>query len=256
MGPQRSARRSVLVRHAVSQSLAALLFLLASFSAPADAATIVAPNANAGTEAGANSTAPFNQAFRYQQVYLASEFGTGAVSITDLAFRPDVIQTNPFTANLANVVVRLSTTSITPQAFPIAFDDNIGADELEVFSGPLGFSSAPSGSPAGFDLVIPFAAPFDYDPAAGNLLVEILNTSAWSVSPSPEIGFLDLYFQAVVDPAARVGRAFAFSPTATQAAAAGVGGLVTQFSVVPEPTTALLLGLGLAVFGCRRRPVS
>src|SRR5262249_43746765 len=53
------------------------------------------------------------------------------------------------------------------------FDDNIGAHFMKVFDGSVNLSSSGTGSPLPFDVVIDVANTFNYDPALGDLLVDI-----------------------------------------------------------------------------------
>jgi hypothetical protein len=81
-----------------------------------------------------------------------------------------------FRATLADVQINLSTTSVADDALSLTFADNVGADDTVVFSSPLPLQSRSRGSnPKNFDIVINLTTPFFYDPAMGNLLLDVRN---------------------------------------------------------------------------------
>jgi hypothetical protein len=140
------------------------------------------------------------------------------------------------------------------------FADNIQGAQTTVFSGGITFHSTPTGSPHDFDVVIPLTTSYLYDPSQGNLLMEIVNQSAWTVTPGSEFGFLDLAFSPFAPiPTARIfANGSASSPTATVANGnAPNQGLVTEFldnvSAVPEPASFGLLLFGVGAMVRRRR---
>ena len=103
-------------------------------------------------------------------------------------------------------------------------------------SGPLTLSSA--NVPLIFDILIPFSTPFFYDPAEGNLLLEVKNFSGNLTSAN--LGLWDATFS-FSDAVSRL--------KSSQSANDIIGaqdtlGLVTQFGLIPEPNSACLLGLG------------
>jgi hypothetical protein len=119
------------------------------------------------------------QAGRSQQVYAASEFPPHAILITELRFRPNM-DGWAFSASIANLEVRLSTTSKSPRELELEFARNTGSDETLVYSGVLNISSAfkgPDEGPKEFDIFLPLKTPFTYDPSRGNLLLDIRNHS-------------------------------------------------------------------------------
>ena len=147
----------------------------------AQADTLVAPNnlAAADYPFGAGTLAAAN--YRSQQVYGAQHFPPGiALIITELRFRPDYQHGKAFSTTITNIQVRLSTTAKNPDGLSSTFASNVGADEVVVFSGALSMSSQFIGPPTGpknFDMVIPLTTPFLYNPAGGNLLLDIRNIS-------------------------------------------------------------------------------
>ena len=157
--------------------------------------TVVVPNSNADLGANGSFKPPFNCAgfgadasIRYQQIYLASQIGQAGM-IDKISFRLNSVfefsGDNGFDAQYPNAVVQLSTTSKVPvdaEGDPLSnnFDENIGPDVKTVFSGNLRLS-APNcfrdiptiGIPCPFDVMIPLQEMFMYDPADGNLLLDI-----------------------------------------------------------------------------------
>ena len=108
--------------------------------------------------------------------------------------------------------------------------------------GPLVISSGGAGSP----VYIGFDSPFFYNPADGNLLLEILNLRPTCCPGVPQLnaGPLDAY-AVLGDPISRV---YAFDANALTGAADTLG-LTTFFVVtpVPEPSTWALAALGAGV---------
>lgn len=147
---------------------------------PLTAATIVAPNAGAFTNGDTNNGFPFNidnfpasitagSGQRYQQVFASSQFQSGAIEISGVRFRldDDPRLGLPFSTTIPAVQIALSTTAKPVGGLSATFGDNIGSNNLTVFSGPLSWSDA-----NGFASIL-FALPFLYDPAAGNLLMDV-----------------------------------------------------------------------------------
>jgi hypothetical protein len=112
---------------------------------------------------------------RYQQVFGSSDFTdiiSGiAFSISEIRFRP--LNLPQFsTAVLPDIQVNLSTTRRTVDGLSSVFAENVGLDETVVFArGALRFES----SAVSFPYVITFLHPFIYDPADGNLLLDVRN---------------------------------------------------------------------------------
>jgi len=69
-----------------------------------------------------------------------------------------------------------STTTRSVAGLSATFAENIGADNTLVLSGTLNWATGNVPGPGNtlqFDMVFPFTTPFLYDPAAGNLLLDI-----------------------------------------------------------------------------------
>ena len=207
--------------------------------------SIVIPNVLANTEG--NSSIRFNPNLRFQQVHAAAEFSSpgGPVSITRIAFRPD----GQFGFAFAGAInpylqVNLSTTGRAPDGLSATFANNIGADEIVAYSGSITFSSGftgPAGGPKDFDVIINLARPFIYNPAAGNLLMDVRSVGALF---GPSGFFTDLQISSS-DGVSRVEGRIDSSTGGSNSEA-----IVTHFTYsptpVPEPATIVLLSAGLA----------
>src|SRR4029450_11694734 len=95
--------------------------------------------------------------------------------LTQFAWRPD---TTPGPSGPRSLTLRIyaSTTSHSIAGLSTTFAENLGADNTLVFSGTLIWATANLPGPGDtrqFDIVFPFTTPFLYDPAAGNLLLDL-----------------------------------------------------------------------------------
>jgi hypothetical protein len=171
-------------------------------------------------------------ATEYQQVYNGSQFGPGVFAINSLTFFNGFFAS---TLSDGTYTVSVSTTSAAINGLSTNMASNIGADNETIFSGTL-----PSTLAAGAPLTFTLATPFDYNPANGNLLVDmqisgVTNDSvAGFYSQSGDFGNLS---SRMVNGSAAPGTSY---------------GLVTQFTftgaAVPEPSTLALATIAL-VFG-------
>ena len=236
--------------------LGALLFLGAINPAHAIEPTVVLPNSAGTTEGDSNNSYPFDlgqaglTSQRYQQLYAGSQFGGGGL-ITQIVFRPDAFAGHAFTSTLPDIQIDLAYTSAPDDGLSTTFANNITAGDTVVFArGSLTLSSAFTGPPNGpkdFDIIITLTTPFHYNPANGNLLMDVRNFGGGSTCS----------FDAVFTPADGVSRVFSLTGVNATTGSTDTLGLVTGFNIVPEPGTAMLVAGGgtlLALFGgCRRR---
>ncbi len=187
--------------------------------------------------------------WRGQEVHPPTAFqaiGDGPWTITGLAWRPDVSVNEAISTNW-ELDLYLSTTTKPIDGLTATFADNYGASgATRVFSGTVQLATdgvhKGTGLPHDFDYPIEFDTPYVYDPQAGNLLVE------W-VSPT-DIANAWIW----VDADDQIG-SFTFDPAmdATEARFGGPGLFITEFTVIPEPTS-WLLGLVGALLALRRGP--
>ena len=160
----------------------AVMFVLCGFSVlKADAQPIVVPNANESVEGDSNNGFPFNAdvPIRYQQVYSSSQI-PACGRITQISFRNNNGE-NGDSITYPNILIQLSTTSVTPETLSTTFADNIGSNVTTVYSGELSFSTPDCNSgPCPFNNTIVLQAPFVYSPGSGNLLLDVTVPTAES----------------------------------------------------------------------------
>ncbi len=222
-------------------------------------ADIVVPTAQALVEGNGNNAFPFNitlfgsSSQRYQQVYRASEF-PGPFLITDLEFRPDASFGAAFSSTLPSIRIDFCTTPLAPDGLSATFATNCASNDTIVFGGPAGapltLSSSftgPAGGPKAFDIVILLTTPYLYNPASGNLLLDVRNFGGGSTTQ----------FDAESTVGDSVSRVYG-APVGSTSGSTDSLGLVTRFSgapllVVPEPGTLALVGIAAAGLAWRRR---
>ena len=163
-------------------------FLLVAACATAFGDILVVPNSQTNTPGNAPIKLG-NKAQRIQEVVGGGQFN-GPIVITGIHLRSAVGQ-GPASSNNPSAKITLSTT----QAFPntnngrtlpsLTYANNVGPDATTVYNGVLSLSSPGCNgpNPCPFDMAIPFAAPFSYDPNKGRLLVDVVS-SAPSATPT------------------------------------------------------------------------
>jgi len=230
------------------------------------AITIITPNGQASVEGTANNSFPFNLGNdpgevpsgtqRYQQVYAASDFAAlmaGGEFITQIAFRPDTVFGGAFSSVLPGIRIDLSTVPTVPDALSATFANNVGANDTIVYGGATGAALAlsssftgPAGGPKDFDIIINLTSPFFYNPAMGNLLLDVRNFGGGTTTVFDAVDISG-------DPVSRV----TTMPSGVGSATADLAdslGLITRFTtVVPEPGTMFLAALGSASLLLLRR---
>lgn len=143
-----------------------------------NAQQIVVPNAYA------NQPAEYQVAGgaggRLQQIYSSSQFAsTTGFNINGIAWRPgSALFAGTYTWTIPQFEVYAFTTAASVDGLSPIFADNYAnsTDRTLLYAGPITFSTTlpGDGSLNPFDIAIPFQVPFYYDPAAGNLVIEIV----------------------------------------------------------------------------------
>lgn len=169
---------------------------------------------------------------RLQNVYAATNFTGGAMTIREIRYRRDG-SVGPVTSREIDVEIKLSTTAKQPDALSGVFSENYGADTVVAFDGKViagSDSGSVPGGPQAFDLVLPLSTPFTYDPAKGNLLLEV------RVRQAPA----ELWTDASNDMNDGASRAFTYSAEASQATFVDSGADIVQLIVADAPTPVIV----------------
>jgi len=165
---------------------------------------------------------------RYQQVYNASVFTNldrRFIYITVFGFGMDP---SGFPWTVTNMQINLSTTQESADHLSSVFAENMGADDTIVF-GP-GRHDFPGGPPGG-GFQIPLDRPFRYNPALGNLLLDV---RIFNGTGPPDMNLPELDAQS--SPTDECSRVWATNVAATVATGADTTGLAwgIQLSAVPS----------------------
>ena len=165
--------------------VAALLFVcrVAGQSQPGFAVNFVVPagssNVDGNTYSGAGPAVNQPQTIRYQQVYAASEFAyltnIGGGWLFDLVFRGDATNGTQVFVEMPSVQVNVSTTQRGPDQLSSVFSENLGPDDTIVRTGSLEqlLIGGHRDGPETWGFIIGFSRLFFYNPAAGNLLLDV-----------------------------------------------------------------------------------
>jgi hypothetical protein len=237
----------------------------------ASADYLIVPPDLENTQGGLGGVTPFSfpttTGIHTQLSYDASLFGPNPLTITAVQFRP-IDPTGGFfgdTLNVSNVQIRLSTTPRSDEnrnPLSARFADNVGPDATTVYSGQLRLTTAstllPNGTRA-FDYEIAFQTPFDYDPSAGNLLLDVVvppgetvrgNAFFGSFPRFDTTGFANDGIYSVSNTSDGA------APTGTVATSGPVTRFVTEPSSpapVPAPASLVLAASGAAILFWRSR---
>ena len=192
--------------------------------------SVVVPNIWATTEAPSNNGFPFSASpARYQQVYSASEMGSGG-TIDKIAFRLDeMVGGSGFTNVPVDLEVRLSHVSYGPDdpGFTTIFSNNIGPDETLVLDNVVYLSGTTSTTkPNPFDIILDVENVFAYN-GIDNLLLDIT-----IYSTQPDNGYSIYTFDATGNTVGdSVSRLTGVPASATSGSRSSYG-LITQFTFI------------------------
>ena len=160
------------------------LLVSISFSQAFATESLIIPPEYATVE-GQGGSGMLSAPIRGQALYSSNYFPAAVLFIREIRMRPSVVWGHAFTGSVADIKIKMCTTT-TPVSSPSSiFTNNFGPDLTSVFDGTLSISSSFTGPPSGpkaFDISIPLTAPFRYDPRAGNLLIEYRNYTGGNVS--------------------------------------------------------------------------
>ncbi len=185
---------------------------------------------------------------RYQQVYAASNFGPiaqGGGLITSLAFQ--FADSHTLGGGVSNIQINLSTTLRPVDGLSTTFAQNVGSDDTKVFgAGNLVWANDPT---VPFSAFINLSTPFHYNPANGNLLVDM---RVFQTGLPFQFGSLSMEASAANNDTVSIAYAFNVNDLT---GITDTKGLNTLFTVtpVPEPSTICLFLAGLATIGFIQR---
>lgn len=218
-----------------STTTVASALLVLPFLACAPASATTTTTLTVGAPATGVNYIPFGSMAgypEYQQVFAASDFSSvtigGVVAIDDLEFYADDEGGVP---NTGVIKVTLSTTSKSVNGLSTNLSQNFSATKTVVYDAKL--SAVDNGV-----LTVALLTPFSYDPADGNLLIDIDEKAPYTGGPGFEFnGASDGDFS----------RAY----SGMTIPVSNNSGLVTGFTVVsvPEPSTWAMMVLGFAGLG-------
>ncbi len=187
--------------------------------------------------------------YRTQWLYPAEDFAdipAGGAYIVATAVRADGGQSTEVSTSFGDIRVVLST--FPGGSLQSDFSANHGDDKTVVFDGswnPSPFPvDGPPGGPNSFGTPITFETRFFYDPSLGDLLVEEASTSGSDMAGSLKDWEVTANTSIVWNWA---------SKDAPVAQDSGGYLMVRQFTIIPEPSSALLLAFGLLGITALRR---
>src|SRR6185312_12538975 len=147
---------------------------------------LIVPNYATDTQLANIGEGIFSAPSRHQIVFGASEFPPYPIVISQIQWRPDSADGGPFSNTVVtNIQINLSTTAKSADALDSTFSQNIGADDSVVFSGTLTLSTAftnLTNNTKAFDMNAPLQTPFTYNPANGNLLLDVRDFTGCGVN--------------------------------------------------------------------------
>jgi len=174
----------------------------------------------------------------YQQVYGWSNF-SGAIAINTLSFYHTAKASGDATAQ-GTYTISLSTTGTAVDGLDTNPINNIGADNTVVFNSPL-----PEFVPFGGQMDLTLTSSFFYDPSLGNLLMTVNGIGIAALEPH-------LLFDVNESDNDQMSRMHTNDVQTSWALVTGFNEATNVSVQIPEPSTFLLISLGLAGIGFRR----
>lgn len=229
---------------------AAAILLASAMTAGSIAAqvTVGTPGAGQGT------TYPFGQSagFTKFQEFLAASYFTGPININAVTFYRTTGTTGTFQQGTFSLYLNTTTTTLASYNF-----SNPGANEVLANRRLIGTVTIPNATTTAPTLTFAGGGTFNYNPAAGNLLIDVDFTPIGSQFATGRATF-----DTFTDPVGNQSNLLATAsdpnvPFGNTASARG-SGLVATFgvaTVVPEPSSVVLMTAGLAgvLVAARRR---
>lgn len=201
----------------------------------AQSQTLVAPEGLASVEGGSNNGYPWNRganSMRYMQIYdssnLTAQGANGPLLITRLRFRADSSAGSWAGGTYSSLDVSMSTCPVDHLAASATFASNHGADLTTVHTGAFTINGGISGSPGPWAVDLQLTQPFVYNPANGDLVVDVhldgATYSGGTLAQGDAVG-------GTTPPAANGTRVYS-----TTSATAATGSIGTDYTLVTEFT--------------------
>jgi hypothetical protein len=218
-----------------------LALLLQVQSLPQGTFTAVVPSRYTAAESPGGITPFTGNGSRQQMIYPASDLLSvlprGGV-ITEIAFRADGTTRGADGVVVPALEIHMSTTKSSPFAPSFKFAENVGPDDTVVMPrGSLEWNVTLNNSPPNpFSLRMPLTHPFSYNPANGNLLVELFVYQGSGVGTAVDSAAGD-----ALNVAGPIGSPGPLEPFPLGSA----GVLQITYFPIPEPLSTNLIGFGL-----------
>ncbi|HEY9173423.1 MAG TPA: hypothetical protein VI136_14145 [Verrucomicrobiae bacterium] len=135
---------------------------------------------------------------------------------------------------MSNIQINLSTTIRAPDDLSATFAANVGVDDTVVFGpGSWGVGASGAPCPAGFEDGLLCEVPFYYDPARGNLLMDVRVRHPHALGHPVDNEFAHDGMNQMGDSISRV---YAWDADATVATQVDSSGIITEFGYNPVPS--------------------
>lgn len=170
-----------------------VLFAAALAAASLAQTQVAVPSHAADVDGHQSLGLPFGvPGFRSQILVAGSTIAPNVAVLTGLRLRADRPSAPQSAANVPNVTVALSHSSVGLGGLQQAFASNVTGTPTNVFSGTVQLPAQSPGlaGPLAWDIVIAFPQPYVYTPAQGDLLIDI-------VGNNPTGGFPSYYLDAM-----------------------------------------------------------